>query len=73
MTSKFATNIARNMSDTVGFSEKLGPLLYAEEEGKVFLGRSVAKAQHMSDETARTIDEEIKAIVDRNYVHSVRS
>lgn len=51
----------------MGFSEKLGPLLYAEEEGEVFLGRSVAKANHMSDETARAIDEEIKVIIDRNY------
>ncbi|EST56994.1 cell division protein [Proteus hauseri ZMd44] len=67
---KVATNIARNMVTQWGFSEKLGPLLYAEEEGEVFLGRSVAKAQHMSDETARTIDEEIKAIVDRNYVRA---
>ncbi|WP_036939358.1 ATP-dependent zinc metalloprotease FtsH [Proteus vulgaris] len=67
---KVATNIARNMVTQWGFSEKLGPLLYAEEDGEVFLGRSVAKAQHMSDETARTIDEEIKAIVDRNYVRA---
>ncbi|MCK9780262.1 ATP-dependent zinc metalloprotease FtsH [Proteus vulgaris] len=67
---KVATNIARNMVTQWGFSEKLGPLLYADEEGEVFLGRSVAKAQHMSDETARTIDEEIKAIIDRNYVRA---
>lgn len=39
-----------------GFSEKLGPLLYAEEEGEVFLGRSVAKAETYVDETARIID-----------------
>ncbi|QLK88657.1 ATP-dependent zinc metalloprotease FtsH [Arsenophonus endosymbiont of Aphis craccivora] len=64
---KLATNLARNMVTQWGFSEKLGPLLYAEEEGEVFLGRSVAKANHMSDETARAIDEEIKAIIDRNY------
>ncbi|HGJ5874485.1 MAG TPA: ATP-dependent zinc metalloprotease FtsH [Arsenophonus apicola] len=64
---KVATNLARNMVTQWGFSEKLGPLLYAEEEGEVFLGRSVAKANHMSDETARAIDEEIKAIIDRNY------
>ncbi|STL79675.1 cell division protein [Escherichia coli] len=50
-----------------GFSEKLGPLLYAEEEGEVFLGRSVAKAKHMSDETARIIDQEVKALIERNY------
>ncbi|MCE1776951.1 ATP-dependent metalloprotease, partial [Enterobacter hormaechei] len=41
--------------------------LYAEEEGEVFLGRSVAKAKHMSDETARLIDQEVKAIIDHNY------
>ena len=38
-----------------------------EEEGEVFLGRSVAKAKHMSDETARIIDQEVKALVERNY------
>lgn len=48
---------ARNMVTQWGFSDKLGPLLYAEEEGEVFLGRSVAKAKHMSDETARIIDQ----------------
>ncbi|RAW99813.1 ATP-dependent zinc metalloprotease FtsH [Photorhabdus sp. S8-52] len=64
---KVATSIARNMVTQWGFSEKLGPLLYAEEEGEVFLGRSVAKAKHMSDETARLIDQEVKAIIDHNY------
>ncbi|BGI50978.1 MAG: ATP-dependent zinc metalloprotease FtsH [Arsenophonus endosymbiont of Ceratovacuna japonica] len=64
---KIATNIARNMVTQWGFSEKLGPLLYAEEESEVFLGRSVAKVNHISDETARAIDEEIKVIIDRNY------
>lgn len=54
---KVATNLARNMVTQWGFSDKLGPLLYAEEEGEVFLGRSVAKAKHMSDETARIIDQ----------------
>ncbi|MDT9587299.1 MAG: ATP-dependent zinc metalloprotease FtsH [Candidatus Arsenophonus melophagi] len=64
---KVATNLARNMVTQWGFSEKLGPLLYSEEEGEVFLGRSVTKANRMSDDTARAIDEEIKAIIDRNY------
>ncbi len=64
---KVATNIACNMVTQWGFSEKLGPLLYADEDGEVFLGRSVSKAQHMSDETARTIDEEIRGIIERNY------
>lgn len=53
-----------------GFSEKLGPLLYAEEEGEVFLGRSVAKAKHMSDETARIIDQEVKSLIERNYTRA---
>ncbi len=62
-----ATEIARKMVTQWGLSEKMGPLLYAEEDGEVFLGRSVAKAKHMSDETARAIDEEIKRVIDRNY------
>ncbi|MGL5757369.1 ATP-dependent zinc metalloprotease FtsH [Plesiomonas sp.] len=62
-----ATDIARKMVTQWGFSEKLGPLLYAEEDGEVFLGRSMAKAKHMSDETARAIDVEVRAIIDRNY------
>lgn len=64
---KVATNLARNMITQWGFSDKLGPLLYAEEEGEVFLGRSVAKAKHMSDETAHIIDEEVKLLIENNY------
>jgi cell division protease FtsH len=67
---KVATNLARNMVTQWGYSEKLGPLLYAEEEGEVFLGRSVGKSKHVSDETARIIDEEIKSIIDVNYVRA---
>ena len=64
---KVATNIARNMVTQWGFSDKLGPILYTEDEGEVFLGRSMAKAKHMSDETAHSIDEEVRKIVARNY------
>lgn len=64
---KVATNIARNMVTQWGFSDKLGPILYSEDEGEVFLGRSMAKAKHMSDETAHTIDEEVRKIVTHNY------
>ncbi|ADP67357.1 ATP-dependent zinc metalloprotease FtsH [Buchnera aphidicola] len=64
---KIATRLAKNMVTQWGFSEKLGPLLYAEEEGEIFLGRSVAKAKHMSDETARIIDEEVKLLIEINY------
>jgi cell division protease FtsH len=69
---KMATSVARNMVTQWGFSEKLGPLLYAEEEGEVFLGRSVAKAKHMSDETARIIDQEVKHLIDTNYQRARR-
>jgi len=62
-----ATDIARKMVTQWGFSEKLGPLLYAEEEGEVFLGRSVTQTKHMSDDTAKLIDDEIRKIIDRNY------
>ena len=67
---KVATNIARNMVTQWGFSDKLGPILYTEDDGEVFLGRSMAKAKHMSDETAHVIDEEVRAIVTRNYARA---
>ena len=67
---KVATNIARNMVTQWRFSDKLGPILYTEDEGEVFLGRSMAKAKHMSDETAHAIDEEVRAIVNRNYARA---
>jgi cell division protease FtsH len=62
-----ATEIARKMVTQWGLSEKMGPQLYAEEEGEVFLGRTSAKSSSMSDETARAIDAEIKELLDRNY------
>ena len=62
-----ATNIARNMVTKWGLSEKLGPLSYSEEEGEVFLGRSVTQTKHVSDDTAHEIDDEIRQIIDSNY------
>ncbi len=62
-----ATDIARSMVTRWGLSDKLGPLTYSEEEGEVFLGRSVTQHKQMSDETAHAIDEEIRALIDRNY------
>ena len=59
-----ATNIARNMVTKWGLTEKLGPLTYAEDEGEIFLGRSVTQHKQMSDDTARLIDEEVKRIVE---------
>ena len=65
-----ATDIARKMVTQWGLSTKMGPMLYAEEEGEVFLGRSMAKSKHMSDDTARAIDAEVKALIDRNYARA---
>ncbi|XQW86526.1 ATP-dependent zinc metalloprotease FtsH [Thalassotalea piscium] len=62
-----ATQLARKMVTQWGLSEKMGPMLFAEEEGEVFLGRTSAKSLHMSDETAKAIDEEIKEFINRNY------
>ena len=67
---KVATNIARNMVTQWGFSAKLVPILSPDDDGEVFLGRSMAKAKHMSDETAHVIDEEVRAIVTRNYARA---
>ncbi len=63
-----ASQIARNMVTKWGLSEKLGPLMYAEEEGEVFLGRSMG-TQHsnISGETAKMIDQEIRSIIDQCY------
>ncbi len=63
-----ATQLARNMVTKWGLSEKLGPLMYAEEEGEVFLGRS-AGSQHtnVSGETAKLIDQEVRSIIDHCY------
>ena len=67
-----ATQLARNMVTKWGLSEKLGPLTYSEEDGEVFLGRSVTQHKAISDETAHAIDEEIRNIVDKNYKRSER-
>ena len=62
-----ATDIARRMVTQWGLSDRLGPLTYGEDDGEVFLGHSVTKHKEVSDETAHTIDQEIRAVIDRNY------
>jgi len=59
--------MVREMVTKWGLSEQLGPLTYSEDEGEVFLGRSVTQHKHVSDDTAKTIDEEIRSIIDHNY------
>jgi cell division protease FtsH len=65
-----ATEIARNMVTKWGLSERLGPLTYSEDDGEVFLGRSVTQHKLVSDDTAHAIDEEVRKIVDANYAHA---
>ncbi|MCP4488844.1 MAG: ATP-dependent zinc metalloprotease FtsH [Gammaproteobacteria bacterium] len=65
-----ATSIARSMVTQWGLSDRMGPLSYADEEGEVFLGKSMGKQKHVSDETARAIDSEIRTLIDRNYHRS---
>ena len=62
-----ATQIARNMVTRWGLTEAMGPLAYSEDEDEVFLGRSVTQHKHVSDATARRIDEEIRRIVDHAH------
>ena len=62
-----ATKRARAMVMRAGLSKELGPILYGENEEEVFLGRSVARQQNMSEETARKVDAEIKRFVDMGY------
>ena len=62
-----ATKRARAMVMRAGLSKELGPVAYGENEEEVFLGRSVARQQNMSEETAKKVDAEIRKIVDKGY------
>ncbi len=64
---EYATKLARSMVTRWGFSDKLGPLAYSEEQEEVFLGHSVSRAKHISDETQRIIDEEVRQLIDEGY------
>jgi cell division protease FtsH len=67
-----ATEIARNMVTKWGLSDRLGPLTYSEDDGEVFLGRSVTQHKQVSDDTAHIIDEEVRKIIDSNYQRADR-
>jgi cell division protease FtsH len=62
-----ATELARNMVTKWGLSERLGTLTYAEDDGEVFLGRSVTQHKQVGDKTRDAIDEEIRRLIDGNY------
>ena len=62
-----ATKRARAMVMRAGLSKELGPIAYGENEEEVFLGRSVARQQNMSEETAKKVDAEIKNFVEKGY------
>jgi len=62
-----ATEIAKNMVTKWGLSEKMGPMTYSDEEGEVFLGRSVTQTKTMSDDTAKEIDSEIRLLINKSY------
>jgi cell division protease FtsH len=62
-----ATQIARDMVMRYGMSDALGPMVYAENEGEVFLGRSVTKTTNMSEQTMQKVDLEVRRIIDEQY------
>ncbi|MHC3916027.1 ATP-dependent zinc metalloprotease FtsH [Alcaligenes nematophilus] len=62
-----ATQIARDIVTRYGMTDSLGPVVYAENEGEVFLGRSVTKTTHVSEATMQKVDFEIRKIIDEQY------
>ncbi len=62
-----ATTIARDMVMRYGMTDALGPMVYAENEGEVFLGRSVTKTTNMSESTMQKVDAEVRRIIDAQY------
>ena len=62
-----ATHLARDMVMRYGMSEALGPMVYADNEGEVFLGRSVTKTTNMSEQTMQKVDSEVRRIIDQEY------
>jgi cell division protease FtsH len=62
-----ATAIARDIVTRYGMTDSLGPMVYAENENEVFLGRSVTKTTHVSEATMQKVDHEIRSIIDGQY------
>ena len=62
-----ATQIARDMVTRYGMTDALGPMVYAENEGEVFLGRSVTKTNNISEATMQKVDFEVRKLIDQQY------
>jgi cell division protease FtsH len=62
-----ATAMARDMVTRYGMSDTMGPMVYAENEGEVFLGRSITTQKNVSEATMQKVDQEIKRIIDEQY------
>jgi cell division protease FtsH len=66
-----ATTLARRMVTEFGMSDKLGPLSFGKRDELVFLGREIGEQRNYSDDVAKTIDEEVRAIIDRCYARAM--
>ena len=62
-----ATKLAKDMVTKFGMSNELGPLSYGENEDEIFIGRQITRQTHMSEETSKKVDIEVKKIVDAGY------
>jgi len=62
-----ATTLARDMVMRYGMTDALGPMVYADNEGEVFLGRSITKTTNMSEQTMQKVDQEVRRIIDEQY------
>ncbi|HXH64324.1 MAG TPA: ATP-dependent zinc metalloprotease FtsH [Mariprofundaceae bacterium] len=65
-----ATRLARNMVTMWGMSESMGPMVYGDREEEIFLGREVTRHQNISEDTARSIDTEVRRLIDTNYARA---
>src|SRR6185295_11828846 len=68
-----ATTLARRMVTEFGMSDRLGPLSFGKRDELVFLGREIGEQRNYSDEVAKQIDEEVRAIIDRAYVRATET
>ena len=64
---QMATKLAKDMVTKFGMSKDLGPLSYGANEDEIFLGKQITRQEHMSEETAKKVDSEVKKIVDAGY------